>query len=368
MLHALVMAGGSGTRFWPVSREATPKQMLKLLGDRSLLQATLDRLGDLVPPERRLIATSAVLADAVREQLPELPSAAVLAEPCKRDTAPCIGLAALLIAQHDPQGTMLVLPADHVIRDAAAFQNAVRQAVALVENAPNRLVTFGIRPSYPAESFGYLERGAPLDMGPSAAAKNAPCSAYRVSRFREKPQADVARQYVDSGNFYWNSGIFVWRAATIVDALAQHQPEMMAHLRTIAAAFGTPKFTEIFARDFAAIRGISIDFAVMEHADDVVLIEAPFDWDDLGSWQALSRQRGQDPQGNTVVGRHLGLNTKGSIVYGGGPNDHLIVTVGVEDLIIVHTPDATLVANRRDEESLRQVVKELAQRGWNVHL
>ena len=224
MLHALVMAGGSGTRFWPVSREATPKQMLKLLGDRSLLQATLDRLGDLVPAERRLIATSATLADAVREQLPDVPATAVLAEPCKRDTAPCIGLAALLITQDDPAATMLVLPADHVIRDAVAFQDAVRQAVTLVEEAPGRLVTFGIRPSYPAESFGYLERGTPLGAGPESGGATATSPAYRVLCFREKPQADVARQYVDSGNFYWNSGIFVWRPQPLSTRLQNTSP------------------------------------------------------------------------------------------------------------------------------------------------
>jgi mannose-1-phosphate guanylyltransferase len=365
MLHALVMAGGSGTRFWPVSREATPKQLLKLLSDRSLLQSTLDRLADLVTIDRRLVATAAVLAAPVREQLPELSSAAILAEPCKRDTAPCIGLAALLIAARDPEATMLVLPADHVIRDGEAFRCAVRQAVALVEKDPSRLITFGIRPTYPAESFGYLERGEPVgeQQVPEASA------AYTVLRFREKPNAEVAQQYLDSGNFYWNSGIFVWRARTILDALSRHQPLMMAHLKTIAAAHETPDFDTVFAREFAEIKGISIDFAVMEKADNVIVVEAPFDWDDLGSWQALTRQRGQDADGNTIVARHLGVKTKGTIVYSGeGAKEHLIVTVGAEDLIVVHTPDATLVAHRRDEESLRQVVKELEKRGWRQHV
>jgi len=368
MLHALIMAGGSGTRFWPVSREARPKQLLALLGDRSLLQSTVDRLEKLTPPGQVLVATAASLAAGIREQLPQLPAQAVLGEPCKRDTAPCIGLAALLIAQHDPAATMLVLPADHVIRDAVAFQNSVRQAVALVDKEPNRLVTFGIRPTYAAESFGYLERGASLSQDQSGAesADSAASPAYRVLRFREKPKAEVARQYVESGNFYWNSGIFVWQARTITEALARHQPEMLSRLQKIAATFGTADFPRTFAEEFALIRGISIDFAVMEHAENVVLIEAPFDWDDLGSWQALARQRGQDASGNTIVGKHLGVATKGTIAYGSG--DHLIVTVGIEDLIVVHTPDATLVANRRDEESLRQVVKELEQRGWREHL
>ncbi len=365
MLHALVMAGGSGTRFWPVSREATPKQLLKLLGERSLLQSTIDRLAGLVAPQQTLIATAAALCRPIRVQLPQLPPSAVLGEPCKRDTAPCIGLAALLTTLKDLDATMLVLPADHVIRDAAAFQRAVQQGVALVEEGATRLVTFGIRPTYPAESFGYLERGEAI----AGAHATTAGPAYRVLRFREKPQAAIARQYLDAGNFYWNSGIFVWRARTILDALTKAQPEMVEHLQVIAQAHGTPEFEEVFAREFAAIRGISIDYAVMEQAENVVLIEAPFDWDDLGSWQALARQRGQDAEGNTIAARHLGINTTGTIVFSDeSGKDHLIVTVGAEDLIIVHTPDATLVARRQDEESLRQVVKELEKRGWREHL
>jgi mannose-1-phosphate guanylyltransferase len=365
MLHALVMAGGSGTRFWPVSREKTPKQLLRLLGERSLLQSTIDRLDGLVAPQETLVATAAALATPIREQLPQLPPAAVLGEPCKRDTAPCIGLAALLTVRHDADATMLVLPADHVIRDTAGFQRGVRQAVVLVEQDPTRLVTFGIRPTYPAESFGYLERGEPI--GDSPAATGTPT--FRVLRFREKPQAAVAQQYLDTGNFYWNSGIFVWRARTILDALAREQPDLVARLQSIAAAYGTAEFDAVFAREFAAIRGISIDYAVMEKAGNVVLIEAPFDWDDLGSWQSLARQRGQDAQGNTIAARHLGLKTSGTIVFADErAKDHLIVTVGAEDLIIVHTPDATLVARRQDEESLRQVVKELEKQGWRESL
>lgn len=365
MLHALVMAGGSGTRFWPVSREKTPKQLLKLLGERSLLQSTIDRLDGLVTSQQTLIATARALRAPIRAQLPHLPPAAVLGEPCKRDTAPCIGLAALLTVSYDPDATMLVLPADHVIRDFASFQRGVRQAVALVDEDPTRLVTFGIRPTYPAESFGYLERGESIDGAHATTAG----PAFRVVRFREKPQAAVAQQYLDAGNFYWNSGIFVWRAQTILNALAKAQPEMLSRLRTIAQAYGTMEFDAAFAREFAAIRGISIDYAVMEQADNVVLIEAPFDWDDLGSWQALARQRGQDADGNTIAARHLGIKTSGTIVFADErAKDHLIVTVGAEDLIIVHTPDATLVARRQDEESLRQVVKELEKRGWRENL
>lgn len=359
------MAGGSGTRFWPESRDLRPKQLLRFAGERSMIQATIDRLKGLVPPERMLIATNAKLAGAIGEQLPELPAEAILGEPCKRDTAPCIGLAALIVSRHDREATMAVMPSDHVIGPDAAFQQAIEFAAALVNESPGRIVTFGIRPTYAAEIFGYIERGERLDT--AAAKKFGPLApAFQVRQFREKPKADVARGYVDSGNFYWNSGIFVWRAATILDALRQHQPEMFEHLRRIADSFGKPDYQAVLEREFAAIRGVSIDYAVMEHAQDVAVIEAPYRWDDVGSWQALARLHGTDENGNTVIGKHLGVNTSGTIVR--GPTDHLIVTLGLKDCVVVHTPDATLVANKHDEESIRQVVKLLQEKGWSEYL
>jgi mannose-1-phosphate guanylyltransferase len=361
MLHAVIMAGGSGTRFWPASRDALPKQLLKLIGQRSMLQATVDRLGDLVPPERVVIATNRNLAAAMMEQLPDLPAGAILAEPCKRDTAPCIGLAALWASRHDPDATLAVMPSDHVIEPDAAFQQAIRLAAALVDEQPGRIVTFGILPSYPAESFGYIERGARISPLPGQQAGDA-SAVYQVRQFREKPKAEVARQYLAAKNFYWNSGIFVWKAATILAALSEHQPKMVEHLQKIAQAWDTPAYQEVLDREFAAIQGVSIDYAVMEHAKDVAVIEAPFGWDDLGSWQSLARLLGADADGNTIVGRHLGIQTQGTIVRGEG--DHLIVTLGLKDCLVVHTPDATIVANKHDEESIRKVVQLLKERGW----
>jgi mannose-1-phosphate guanylyltransferase len=365
MLHAVIMAGGSGTRFWPESRAARPKQLLRLLGGRSMIRATVDRLESLVPPERILVVTNGQLIEDLRDQLPKLPATALVGEPCRRDTAPCIGLAALLIERGDPQGMMAVMPADHVISPDAAFVQAISLAAHLVEESPDRLITFGIRPTYPAESFGYIERGADLPTGDRPASLGS-APVYEVNRFREKPTADVARDYLAAGTYYWNSGIFVWKAATILEQLEARQPEMVARLRTIAAAADMENFADVFAREFEAIRGISIDYAVMEHAANVLVIEAPFSWDDVGSWQAIARLAGTDAEGNTTTGRHLGLHTAGTIVR--GPDDHLIVTLGVSDLIVVHTPDATLVANKHDEESIRQLVKLIAERGWQQYL
>ncbi len=367
MLHAVIMAGGTGTRFWPESRAARPKQLLEMLGSKTMIRATVDRLGGLVPPERTLIATTAALAEAIAREIAELPPEAIIAEPCKRNTAPCIGLAALMIARDDPDATMAVMPSDHVISPDDVFCNAIRFAAELVEQKPERIVTFGIRPTYPAESFGYIERGEPLQDERSGN------RAYHVVQFREKPDAATAAEYLAAGQFYWNSGIFVWKARTILDALATHQPEMYAHLRQIADAAGSADFDEVLVREFTAIRGVSIDYAVMEHAQQVVVVEAPFKWEDVGSWQSLARLRGTDEQGNTIAAKHLGLDTTGTIVRGtaslaAGTRDHLIVTLGLKDCLIVHTPDATLVADKHDEESIRKVVELLAEQGYEEYL
>lgn len=360
MLHAVVMAGGSGTRFWPESRARRPKQLLPLAGRRTMLQETVDRLSGLVAPQQLLIITGARLVESIREQLPNLLPNSILGEPCKRDTAAAIGLAALHVSRTDPDATLAVMPSDHVISPAKTFQQALQLAARLVDEQPDRLVTFGIPPTYPAESFGYIERGEAVT-GSSTSAR-----VFRVVRFREKPPASVAREYLASGNFYWNSGIFVWKARTILSQLAQRQPEMMAHLERIVAASDSPAFKGVFEREFSSIRGVSIDYAVMEHAENVLVVEADFAWDDVGSWQAIARLGGSDSDGNTVVAKHIGISTEGSIIR--GPDDHLIVTMGMRNCLVVHTPDATLVANKQDEESIRQIVKVLEERGWREYL
>ncbi|HUG67774.1 MAG TPA: mannose-1-phosphate guanylyltransferase [Pirellulaceae bacterium] len=363
MLHAVIMAGGSGTRFWPASRSSQPKQLLNLVGNRTMIQETLARVEGLASTENALVVTNESLVDAIRGQLPELPAKAVIGEPCKRDTAPCIGLAAAIVARADDKATMIVMPSDHVIRDTEAFHSAIRHAADLVESDPTRIVTFGIRPNYPAESFGYIERGEPLEPDDGGEVKIA---AYSVKMFREKPSAKVAEQYLAAGGFYWNSGIFVWKAKTILEVLAEYEPAMYDRIQTISAAYGSESFAETLAREFAKIEGKSIDYAVMEKYDNVAVIEAPFDWDDVGNWRSLARQRGTDDAGNTVIGRHLAVNSSGCIVR--GSNEHLIVTLGIEDCIVVHTPDATLVARKHDEEAIRQIVELLKERGWDQYL
>jgi len=353
MLHAVIMAGGSGTRFWPASRKMVPKQLLALAGERTMIQSTVDRLGDLVSPDRQLIVTNKLLVDAMCQQCPEIPVANIVGEPCKRDTAPCVGLAAALVQHADPDATMAVMPSDHVIESPEKFQQALSAGEALIDQDPTRIVTFGVPPTYPAESFGYIERGERLAGDAS--------SAYKVNRFREKPDRQTAQQYMDSGSFYWNSGIFMWKASTILDALQANVPELSEHISAIAATIGTASYAATLEKEFTAIKGTSIDYAVMESYPNVAVIEAPFPWDDVGSWQALSRLHQPDADGNTVVGSHVGIDTKGTIVY--GQDGHTIVTIDIEDLIVVQTADATLVAPKHAEERVREVVKALEERG-----
>jgi mannose-1-phosphate guanylyltransferase len=359
MLYATIMAGGAGTRFWPESRKLTPKQLLNLAGDRSMIQSTVDRLSGLCDSKSVLIVTNKVLVDAIAEQLPSVPRESIIGEPAKRDTAPCVGLAAAWVAAQDPDATMVVMPADHVIGPDDVFQAAIQQAADLVEQDPTRIVTFGIKPTYPAEVFGYIEAGSENVTGVQF-------STFPVNRFREKPDAKTAQKFLDAGTFYWNSGIFVWKAKTILEALRQFEPDMAAHVDAIGAAIGQPDFSDVLESEFCAIKGTSIDYAVMERYDNVLVVEAPYEWDDLGNWTAVPRQKGVDEDGNTLEGKNIAIKTRNSIVRGDG--EHLLVTVGMEDVIVIQTPDATLVANRNDEAAIKEVVAKLADLGWDEYL
>lgn len=374
MLHAIIMAGGSGTRFWPASRASKPKQLLNLSGKETMIEATVNRIRGLIVPDLTLIVTNRRLLEPIQACLPNLPSENIVGEPCKRDTAPCIGLAAALVLAHDPDGVMVVMPSDHVISTNIQFNMAIVQGTEIVNADPTCIVTFGVRPTYSAESYGYIEQGEPLptfgsELQQSDYAIDCITDDLKISKvksFKEKPKADLAKQYVASGNFFWNSGIFIWKAKTIWDALAKNEPEMFAHLDRIRQAIGKPDYAAVLDREFEAIKGKSIDFAVMEKHKNVVMIEAPFSWDDVGTWQSLQRLLPTDENGNTVVGKHIGIRTTGTIIH--NPSEHLVVTMGLKDCLIVHTPDATLVANKHDEEAVREVVKILEQREWKEYL
>jgi mannose-1-phosphate guanylyltransferase len=359
MLHSLIMAGGGGTRFWPRSRQRRPKQLLPLAGEQTLLQQAVERVQGPVAPERIWVLTAQALCDDVVQQLPDLPVERIVGEPCGRDTAACIGLGAALVAREDPEAVMLVTPADHVIEPVEEFRRAAFVAAQMLAEHPDAIVTFGITPTYPATGYGYIHRGREITQRQGV-------YIHRVEAFREKPSADLAEQLVASGNYYWNSGIFAWSARTILAALAERQPAIAAGVERIAAAWSTPRRHEVLQREYPDLPRISIDYAVMEHARHVLVVQAPFRWDDVGSWRALERLHPQDAAGNTVLARHCGIETKDCLVV--ADPGMLVATVGVQNLLIVQDGNAILVADRQQEGAVKNLVERLKQHRLEEHL
>jgi mannose-1-phosphate guanylyltransferase len=359
MLHAMIMAGGGGTRFWPRSRQKRPKQFLALAGDRTLLQQAGDRIEAQVPPARTWVITGATYRDETNRQLPHLAADRIIGEPCGRDTAACIGLGAALIAHQDPGAVMLVMPADHVIEPVQEFRRAVHVAEQMAEEHPGALLTFGIPPTWPATGYGYIQRGAERAMRQGV-------SVCQVQRFCEKPDRDTAERFLAAGGYFWNSGIFVWKAATILKALSERQPKLFAAVQRIAEAWPTPECEAVLRREYEGLERISIDYAVMEHAREVMVVQAPFRWDDVGSWLAVERMQPQDADGNTVQATHCGVSTRGCVLV--ADDGHLLATVGVKDLIIIQDGNATLIADRRAEADIKKLVESLKQKGLEKYL
>lgn len=352
MLHAVIMAGGSGTRFWPMSRAARPKQLLSLVTDKALVVETVERLAGLVPPERVWVITNAAYADQIRALLPAVPAAHVVSEPCGRDTAPCIGLAATVVGREDPEAVLAVLPADHVVEPAEAFRAALARADGVVAASPSTLVTFGMTPTRPATGYGYIERGdARGEVG------GAPW--FRVARFCEKPDLATAQEFLAAGRFLWNGGIFVFRAAAMRDRIERFLPELASGLP--AAADELLESGSISEATFGALPKISIDYGVFEKDDDVAVLEASFGWDDVGSFAALERVLKRDAAGNVGVGDRTLIDARENVVISG--DDHHVAIVGVEGLVVVHTGDATLVCRKEDAERVKDVVARLSESG-----
>ncbi|BDG60364.1 mannose-1-phosphate guanylyltransferase [Caldinitratiruptor microaerophilus] len=339
----VILAGGRGERFWPLSRQNRPKQFLALDGTgRSLLRATAERLLPLAGDwANLLVVTAAPLVSGVRKHLPELPEDNLLVEPEGRDTGPAVALAALSAqARRGPDCVLGVFPANHWIGEEAAFQQAVVRAAA-VARARDVLVTFGVQPTYPATGYGYIERGEELG-DPDGV------SIHRVAQFVEKPDAETAARYLASGRFLWNSGMFVWRAGVVLAELRRHAPQVVKPLEEA--------FPDAVTAAYGALPRISVDYALLEKTDRVVVLPASFGWDDLGDWTALERLlRGQGA--NVVVGRHVGFDTRGSILYTTG--DDLIVTIGLEDMIIVRDSNVTLIVRKDRIQELKRVLAQL---------
>lgn len=348
---AVIMAGGSGTRFWPLSRERLPKQFLAIVGERSLLQQTWDRcVGVVGDPSRVLVVTSVDYADLTREQLPDLAPENLLAEPQARNTAPCLAWAAAVLAARDPEALMLVFPADHVIRDVAGLQLSARAAAAAARRG--HLVTFGVPPRYPETGYGYVELGDDMPLPEDGVE----VPAYDVAGFREKPDAETARRYVAAGSFMWNSGMFVWRATRLLEAMQEHLPDA----RRAALEMLEIDDDEERRRVYATMPATSIDYGIMERADDVACVRATFDWSDVGSWEALSELVDADESGNVTWGRIATLDSRGNLVYAPGET---VALLGVDDLAIVRAGDVLMVAALHRSQEVKALRERLAELG-----
>jgi len=357
MLHAVVMAGGSGTRFWPESRRNRPKQLLPITGGQAMLAETIARLDPLVPLERTWVVTNAQQVQGVRRVCPRLPVQNILVEPVGRNTAPCVGLAAAVIAEADRDAVMVVLPADHVISPVDEFQRALRAAV-MAADQPGRFVTFGIPPTWPAIGYGYIRRAAR-----TAVYEGLDC--FHVAGFTEKPQAPRAQQFIDSGEYLWNSGIFVWRARTILDAIQQHMPELHLGLARIAEKIGESGFQAELDRVYPGLPAVPVDVGIMEKVEGALVLSAPFRWSDVGSWKSLYDEVKHDEHGNAAIfpkgGTLLAEDARGILAYSSEPQ--ILAVLGVDDLVVVRTADAVLVARRDRAEDVKLLVDRLKAAG-----
>ena len=347
--YVLILAGGSGERFWPLSRKARPKQLLSLFGGETLLGSTLSRLDGLVPPAHILILTNADQEAAVRALAKNLPAENIVAEPAKRDTAAAIALGVGWVAARDTEATMIVLPADHLIKDTAGFQRTLTTAVVAARQT-GELVTIGIQPTWACPGFGYIECGGRFALrdvsdGPSV---------HEVSSFREKPDAERAEQFVRQGNFRWNAGMFIWTIPAILSALRQHAPELGSFVTRIHS--GEP-FAKMLSDVFPKLPKISIDYAVMEKAGRVLMVESAFDWDDVGSWTAVAKYLADQGAGNVGNCEVSALDSSGSIIF--SSQKRRVALLGVNDLIVVDTPDALLVCSRHEAERIKHLLAKV---------
>src|SRR5216110_2031845 len=348
-LYALILAGGTGERFWPLSRRARPKQLLRLVAKQTLLEQAVARLEGLIAPERLLILTNVDQEAAVRELLPKVPKENIVAEPAKRDTAAAVALGAGWVAARDHSATMIVLPADHVINDTAAFQKTLTAAAAAAEET-GALVTIGIKPTWPCPGFGYIEEGAPVTLpgGP------APNQIFRVLRFREKPNVELADTFVQKGNFRWNAGMFVWSVPTVLSEFNRHAPELADFISQLRAP---GQFEKVLRDRFSKLPRVSFDYAIMEKADRVLVVEASFDWDDIGSWRAVSNYFKNDEQGNAANCAITAVDSTNNIIF--DQNGTTIALLGVHNLIVVRTNDAILVCHRHQAEKIKHLIGKL---------
>jgi mannose-1-phosphate guanylyltransferase len=356
-MYAVIMAGGKGTRFWPRSREKKPKHLLKIFSGKSILRETFDRIKALVPEDNIYVVTGRGHANEVSRQIPEIPAAHLLVEPVGRNTAPCIGLAALHVCKTDPDGVMAVFPSDHFIRHEKEFIRILSIAAQIAERR-GALVTVGVTPTGPETGYGYVEKGDLLTRLKKE-------DIYRAKSFREKPDLTKAKAFIRSGRFLWNSGIFLWKASTILDAIKVFLPELHEGLLEIEEALDTRKERDVLKKVYRRIKPVSIDYGVMEKSREVLLVRGDFGWSDVGNWDALWELLEKDEEGNVIIGQGIAVNSRKSFVYS---PDKMVSLIDVEDLIVVETKDSVLICKRGLSQDVRKIVDILERQKLRKYL
>ncbi len=350
--YAVIMAGGKGERFWPLSSSKTPKQVLPLISDRPMIAMTVDYIKDLIPPERILIITNASLVDVTKEAVPELPTENVIGEPVGRDTAAACALGAALVKARCPDGAFCILTADHAISDLEIFRKTINEGLAYaLEN--DVLMTIGIKPTFPSTGFGYIEAGEKKE-------HNGTVEFRKAMRFVEKPDNLTAKEYLDAGNFLWNSGMFMWSVQALQKAFESFQPEIADMAKQIEAVAWTKEFSSVLREEYSKLGKISIDYAVMEKADNIVVAEGGFSWSDIGTWPSLAEHYEADANGNVVVGSGEHLESTDNIVVS---KDRLTALIGVNNLVVVQSEHATLICPKDKAQDIKAMVQQLHARG-----
>ncbi|MFC1668009.1 mannose-1-phosphate guanylyltransferase [Chlamydiota bacterium] len=347
MDFVVIMAGGKGERFWPKSRQQTPKQLLALFGNKTLLELTIERAKEIVPYENILVITNMKQQQKIREVAHMIPEENIIGEPVGKNTAPCIGLAAKIIEQKDPEGVMMVLPADHIIPTQKEFSENMKDACIVAKDTCS-LIPFGISPAFPETGYGYIRVSEKIDTGKKTLF-------YRANGFFEKPDAAAAQQYIKAGNFFWNSGMFLWRCDVILEAFEKYLPKMYKDLNTLGS-LQEGEISNSLQSFYQKTEAISIDYGVMEKAENVLVARADFSWDDVGSWSSLERHLHKDANGNVGVGEYVTVDSKNCIVSG---QERLIATVGLDNMIIVDTEDALLVCDKSKAQDVKKIVSLL---------
>lgn len=358
MLTALIMAGGEGTRFWPLSSKNTPKQFLQLTSEQSMLEDTFDRIYDLIPAERIFIATNKKYKKQVESLVEEIPEANIIVEPDKKNTAPAIGLASIIINNKFPDSTTVVLPADHYIRDQKKFIDIIQKSV-IGATWEDKLITIGIKPERPETGFGYIKYGTKVKM------TGFKCF-FEVLKFTEKPNLSLAKSFLEADSYLWNSGIFIWKSNSILAKIKKYLPNLYNSLLKIKKYLGSKKEKQVIENEYKKMNSISIDFGILEKTEDILVVPASFGWDDIGSWSGLEQIKEKDKNGNIKAANHYGIDTKRSIIY--SENKKLITTIGIENLILVETEKAILVCDKERAQDVKELRKLLIDNNLEEYL